>query len=262
MKLLILAAGYAVRLQPLTSNTPKPLLPIGGKPMMDRIIDKTASIEDIDTIHIVSNHKFFQNFVEWKKLRKDASKIFLADDGTLTNDTRLGAIRDMELAVRKGSIDDDLLVIAGDNLFDLDLKVFLKFARSHSDGVSVALYDVGSLEAAKKFGVVHIDGKGLVTDFEEKPQAPKSTLISTGIYFFPRENVPDLREYVNLEGAKLDAPGYYIKWLSIKNKVYGFPFSEKWYDIGDLKSYKAADEEYTKKGPTSPSDPNKSGMAS
>jgi glucose-1-phosphate thymidylyltransferase len=166
----------------------------------------------------------------------------------VTNEARLGAIRDMELAIREASIDDDLLVIAGDNLFDLDLTAFLKFAKSHNDGVCVALYDVRSLEAAKKFGVVRIDGTGLVTDFEEKPQNPKSTLISTGIYFFPRHEVAGLREYVNLEGAKLDAPGYYIRWLSAKNKVYGFPFSEKWYDIGDLESYKRADEEYTKKG--------------
>ena len=248
MRLLILAAGYAVRLQPLTLNTPKPLLPIGGKSMIDRILAKTESIKNIDAIHVVSNHKFIQNFVGWKSSRKDASRIFLVDDGTMTNDTRLGAIRDMELAIREASIDDDLLVIAGDNLFDLDLAVFLKFAKSHNDGVCVALYDVGSLEAAKKFGVVRIDGKGLVVDFEEKPQAPKSTLISTGIYFFPREKVAFLRKYVNLEGAKLDAPGYYIKWLSVNDKVYGFPFSEKWYDAGDLESYKRSDEEYTKKG--------------
>ena len=248
MKLLILAAGYAIRLQPLTLNTPKPLLPVGGRKMIDRIIDKTASINGIDVIHIVSNHKFFQNFVEWRKSHKDGSRILLVDDCTMTNDTRLGAIRDMELAVREGSIDDDLLVIAGDNLFDLDLGIFLKFSKDHNDGVSVALYDVGSLEAAKKFGVVRIDDAGKVTEFEEKPETPKSTLISTGIYYFPRKKAALLRKYVNSQGAKLDAPGYYIKWLSANDKVYGFPFSEKWYDIGDLESYRRADEEYTKKG--------------
>jgi glucose-1-phosphate thymidylyltransferase len=248
MRLLILAAGYAVRLQPLTLNTPKPLLSIGGKSMMDRILAKTAAIKEVKVVHVVSNHKFFKNFVHWKKSRPDVPRISLVDDGTMTNDTRLGAIRDMELAIRQGLIDDDLLVIAGDNLFDLDLASFLKFAVSHSDGVSVALHDVGNLDAAKKFGVVAIDGKGLVTDFEEKPQSPKSTLISTGIYFFPKKKVPNLGEYVNLKGAKLDAPGYYIRWLSDNDKVYGFPFSEKWYDIGDLESYKRADEEYTRKG--------------
>lgn len=248
MRLLVLAAGYAVRLQPLTLNTPKPLLPIGGKLMIDRILDKALCAKEVFAVHVVSNHKFFRNFTEWKARRKDGSKIFLVDDGTMTNDARLGAIRDMELAIREGSIDDDLLVIAGDNLFDLDLNVFLRFAGEHNDGVSVALHDVGSLDAAKKFGVVRIDDNGVVTDFEEKPLKPKSTLISTGIYFFPKKKVANLREYVNMEGAKLDAPGYYIKWLSANDKVYGFPFSEKWYDIGDLESYRRADEEYTKKG--------------
>ena len=247
MKLLILAAGYAVRLQPLTLNRPKPLLPVGGVKIIDRILGKTTSIKNIDAIYVVSNHKFFQNFVEWRNGHKDASKIFLVDDGTTTNDARLGAIRDMELAIREGSIDDDLLVIAGDNLFDLDLRVFLNFANSHKNGVSVALYDVGSLEAAKKFGVVLIDDNGKVEEFEEKPEKPKSTLISTGIYYFPRNKIPDLVKYVNSDGAKLDAPGYYIKWLSANRMVYGFPFLEKWYDIGDLGSYKKADEDYGKK---------------
>lgn len=248
MKLLVLAAGYAVRLQPLTLNTPKPLLPVGGKKIIDRILDKTDSINKIDAIHVVSNRKFFKSFVEWRKARKDASRIFLVDDGTMTNDTRLGAIRDMELAIREGDIDDDLLVIAGDNLFDLDLKLFLKFAESHEDGVCVALHDVGSKEAAKRYGVVRIEDDGRVAEFEEKPANPKSTLISTGIYYFPREKASDLQKYVSSPGAKLDAPGYYITWLSVNDKVYGFPFSEKWYDIGDLESYRRADEEYAKKG--------------
>ncbi|MDP2928611.1 MAG: nucleotidyltransferase family protein [Candidatus Omnitrophota bacterium] len=246
MKLLILAAGYAVRLHPLTLSTPKPLLPVGGRKIIDRILDKTTPIESIDAIYVVSNRKFFQNFVEWRKSRKDGSRILLVDDGTMTNDTRLGAIRDMDLVIKEGSIDDELLVIAGDNLFDLDLGIFLKFAQLHNDGVSVALRDVGSLEAAKKFGVVRIDDDGKVTEFEEKPENPKSTLISTGIYYFPRGKVAPLREYVNSQGAKLDAPGYYVGWLSANDKVYGFPFSEKWYDIGDLESYRRADEEYTK----------------
>lgn len=248
MKLLILAAGYAVRLQPLTLHTPKPLLPIGGKKIIDRILDKAAQIKDVDSIYVVSNHKFFQNFVEWQKKCKFGNKISVIDDNTMTNETRLGAIRDMELAIRDKAIDDDLLIIAGDNLFDLRLEKFLSFAKKHSDGISIALYDVGSLETAKKFGVVHIDKTNRVIDFEEKPEKPKSTLISTGIYYFPKEKIADIKKYVNVEGAKLDAPGYYIKWLSVNDRVYGFSFSQDWYDIGDMESYKKADEEYTKKG--------------
>ena len=248
MKALILAAGYAVRLQPLTLNTPKPLLEVGGKKMIDRIIDKVNTIPGIDSIYVVSNHKFIKSFEEWVKTFKSKANISLIDDGTLTNETRLGAIRDMYLSIKEKSIDDDLLVIAGDNLFDLDLRTFLNFAKKHSDGVSVGLYDIGSLDAAKKFGVVRIDKEEKVVEFEEKPQEPKSTLISTGIYYFPKDKIKGMMKYVNSEGAKLDAPGYYIRWLSVNDKVYGFSFSENWYDIGDIESYKRANEEYLKKG--------------
>lgn len=247
MKALILAAGYAVRLQPLTLNTPKPLLAVGGKKIIDRIIDKILNLEDLDDITVVTNRKFHQNFVEWLKMCGYKKKISLVEDGTLTNEARLGAIRDMELAIKKRSIDEGLLVIAGDNLFEMDIKAFMDFALSKKDGVSVALYDVGSLEAAKRYGVVSIDKTGRVIEFEEKPSSPKSTLASTGIYYFPKEYVSGISGYLKTEGTKNDAPGYYIKWLSMNDKVYGFSFSQKWYDIGDIESYKKADEEYTKK---------------
>jgi glucose-1-phosphate thymidylyltransferase len=247
VKALILAAGYAVRLQPLTLHTPKPLLPVGGKKMIDWIIDKVASgVKNVDSIYVVCNHRFFRNFEEWLTGAELKDKISLIDDGTLTNETRLGAIRDLYLAIGEKAIKDDLLVIAGDNLFHLDLGVFLNFAGRHIDGVSIALYDVGSLDAAKKFGVIGIDEDNKVTEFEEKPLNPKSTLISTGIYFFPKGKLSDIVKYVNTEGVKLDAPGYYIKWLSMNDKVFGFSFSEKWYDIGDMESYKQADKEYNK----------------
>lgn len=247
MKILILAAGYAVRLQPLTLNTPKPLLPVGGRKMLDRIVDKAAVIKEADAIYVVSNSKFFRNFVEWQKGSAYRDKIFLIDDGTMTNETRLGAIRDIALAISEKSINDDLLVIAGDNLFEFDLAKFINFAKKHADGVSVALYDIGDLEAAKKFGVVRVDSKGMVIEFEEKPQAPKSTLVSTGIYYFPGNKVSGISDYVKSESQKLDAPGYYMKWLSANDKVYGFSFKEKWCDIGDIASYNKADEEYKNK---------------
>lgn len=248
MKILILAAGYAVRLQPLTLNTPKPLLPIGGKKMIDRILERAGPLKGADSIYVVSNNKFIRNFEEWASQSPYSAKISIIDDGTLTNETRLGAIKDMALCIKEKSIEDDLLVIAGDNLFHLDLSKFLSFACKHRAGVSVAVYDVGSLQAATKFGVISVDKNNKVIEFEEKPARPKSTLISTGIYFFPKEKIRDVMTYVNSPGQKLDAPGYYISWLTANDKVYAFPFSEKWYDIGDMDSYKKADEEYTKKG--------------
>ena len=248
MKLLILAAGYAIRLQPLTLQTAKPLLPVGGKSIINRILDKTASVKDIDSIYVVSNHKFFKNFEEWVRESPYRDRISLIDDGSISNDKRLGAIRDMELSISRKSINDDLLVIAGDNLFNLNMVEFLNFAKKNNDGVSIAVYDVGSIDAAKKYGVVTIDKTKRVVELEEKPEDPKSTLISTGIYYFPKNKLADIVKYVNSADAKLDAPGYYIKWLCANDKVYGFPFSEEWYDIGDIDSYKKADAEYTKKG--------------
>lgn len=247
MKALILAAGYAVRLQPLTLDTPKPLLTIGGKKIIDRILGKVLKVKGIDTVYVVANHRFFQNFEEWLKNYVYKNKISLIDDGTVSNETRLGAIKDLELAIEKKSIEDDLLVVAGDNLFELELDRFLDFTKKHPDGVSIALYDIGDIGAAKKFGVVKKGKDDIIAEFEEKPEKPKSTLISTGIYYFPKETLKYIKEYIGL-GTKLDAPGYYIQWLIKTHKVYGFSFSQQWYDIGDIESYKRADAEYKQKG--------------
>jgi len=246
MKALILAAGYAVRLQPLTLHTSKSLLVVGGRKIIDRIIDKITALPEISQIHIITNARFFSAFREWLGQSPHKDMISVINDGTLNNDTRLGAIKDMELAIKKKAIADDLLVVAGDNLFDFELAKFLDFAVAKPDGVSVALYDIEDLENAKNFGVVKADNNNIVVDFEEKPQDPKSTLISTGIYYFPKEKLPFIKEYVKMQN-KLDAPGNCISWLSKAGRVYGFVFTEDWYDIGSTESYKRADREYLKK---------------
>ncbi len=246
MKILILAAGYAVRLKEITRDRPKPLLDIGRRKIIDRIIEKVASLEGAPSIYIVTNAKFFDSFDKWLKTSKEKKRTALINDGSTLNENRLGAIKDIDLAIKKGAIDDDLLVIAGDNLFDFDLGEFLKFAVTRPDGVSVALHDIKDIESAKRFGVVSVDEKKRVVDFEEKPANPKSTLISTGIYYFPREKLRFIKEYV-ATSDKLDAPGYCIGWLSRRDKVHGFVFSEDWYDIGDVESYKRADNKYLEK---------------
>jgi len=245
MKIIILAAGYAVRLQPLTLNMPKSLLPVGGRTILDRILDKLRGIEGWDRVYIVSNGKFAGKFGEWLKTVPVKDKIDIINDGSTTNDNRLGAIKDMALVLKEKGVDDDTLVIAGDNLFEMDLGGFMKFARAN-DGVSVALYDIGDKTLARSFGVVSVDRNGLVTDFEEKPPEPKSSLVSTGIYYFPKNKLPFIKKYVKMQ-SKLDAPGYYIGWLSKEDKVYGFSFLEDWYDIGNIDSYKNADRKYTEK---------------
>ena len=246
MKIIILAAGYATRLQPLTLNTPKSLLSVGGKTILDRILDKIEAVDAWNSIYVVSNAKFFGNFNDWLKTYRHKDKVVIIDDGTTSNDNRLGAIKDMEIAVRTHSIDDDLLVVAGDNLFELNLNDFLRFAKARSDGVSVALYDVGSLELAKNYGIVEIDKNCKVIDFEEKPKEPKSTLSSTGLYYFPKNKLSFIEKYVTMQN-KLDAPAYYIGWLSKTDTVYGYTFLEDWYDIGNIESYKKADQKYAEK---------------
>jgi len=246
MKIVILAAGYAVRLRPLTLDTPKSLLAVGGRTIMDRIMDKIAGLGGRDRIYVVSNSKFFDKFNEWANASGEKDRITVINDGSATNEDRLGAIRDLALAMEANSIDEDTLVVAGDNLFDFDLKRFVRFAGEKKDGVSIAAYDIGDIALAKNFGVVKVDDNGAVTDFEEKPPQPKSTLVSTGIYYFPKNKLSFIKEYVKMQD-KLDAPGYYIGWLSKKDRVYGFSFLEDWYDIGNIESYKKADAEYTEK---------------
>ena len=244
MKALILAAGYAVRLGTLTSNRPKPLLEINKRSMLDRILDKIFDIKEIGSIYIVTNNRFFENFDKWLKASRYKAKTSLINDGSNTNETRLGAIRDLELAIKERSIDEDLLVVAGDNLFDMGMKKFLKFAKSKSDGATIALHDIKSLQSAKNFGVINLDENDRVIEFEEKPDNPKSTLVSTGIYYFPKNRLPLIEEYVKMQVKLPDAPGYYISWASKMDKVYGYVFLEDWYDIGSVESYEKADKEY------------------
>lgn len=247
MKILILAAGYAVRLYPLTLDTPKSLLDIGKRTIIDRIFDKIEALRGVDAIYIITNEKFFGKFKAWLEASPWRQSVNLINDGSASDETRLGAIKDLYIAIIKESIDSDLLVIAGDNLFDFDLSRFLSFAFDKRDGISVALYDIKDIKAARQFGVVKINDDNRVINFEEKPENPKSTLISTGIYYFPKEKLSLIKQYVTLGDKKIDAPGYYISWLSRVDKVYGFTFREDWYDIGNLESYRKADREYLRK---------------
>lgn len=247
MKIIILAAGYATRLEPLTLKISKSLLAVGKKKILDRILEKIEKLGDPATsIIIISNAKFFKAFNDWLKTARYKNGISIINDGSISNETRLGAIKDLELAIRQKAIDDDILIVAGDNLFDFDLADFLKFARSKHDGVSVALHDIKDKKEARRFGVVKLDSNFKIIDFEEKPEEPKSTLISTGIYYFPKKKVHLIEKYVKMQN-KFDAPGYYISWLTSTDNVYGFTFMEDWYDIGNIDSYRIADRDYLKK---------------
>ena len=242
MKVLILAAGYATRLYPLTLNKPKPLLEVGGMPIVDHILRIVEGSKELTGVLVVTNNKFHKNFNEWKDGVKFPHPIEVINDGTLSNDDRLGAIGDMNLALQKANIDEDLMVIAGDNLFDFELDGFVKFAKSH-DGATVGLCDVRERELAKKYGIVKLDDKGKVTLFVEKPADPPSMLAAMCIYYFSKENLHLISDYI-ATGKKQDAPGNLMAWLAGEGRLYGFKIDGRWFDIGDKASLEKAEKEF------------------
>ena len=222
MKALILAAGYATRLRPLTESMPKQLLPIGGRPMVDWILDQIRETE-VDEIHLVTNHRFAADFARWAP-----EHVTVHDDGTTSNDDRLGAIGD----VRFVGIDDDLLAIAGDNLFDYSLRDFVEFWRVKEGASCVAVYDVRDRELAKQYGVVELDADGRITGFVEKPESPPTTLCATATYIFARTHVRLVETYLDA-GNPPDQPGNFVAWLQAREPVYAYRFEGDWWDIGD-----------------------------
>ena len=226
MKALILAAGYATRLRPLTDRVPKQLLPVGGRPMLDWILDKLRETS-ADEIHLVTNARFADDFERWAA----GQEVHVHSDGTTSNDDRLGAIGDIRFVQEHADLDDDLLVIAGDNLFDYSLRDFEEFWRS-KDGSALAVYDVGNLALASQYGVVAVDADDRITAFVEKPPNPESTLAATATYLYTREHASRVAEYLADENPP-DAPGNLVAWLYQRAPVYAYRFPGEWHDIGD-----------------------------
>ena len=222
MKALILAAGYATRLRPLTESIPKQLLPIGGRPMVEWILDKVRET-DVDEIHLVTNHRFAEDFERWAP-----DDVTVHDDGTTSNEDRLGAIGDIQFV----GLDDDLLAIAGDNLFEYSLRDYVEFWRGKEDASCVAVHDVGDPELAKQYGIVDVDSDGRITSFAEKPENPRTTLCATATYIFAREHARLVDTYL-ADGNPRDQPGDFVGWLQAREPVYAYSFPGAWWDIGD-----------------------------
>lgn len=247
MKALILAAGYATRLYPLTKTRPKPLLPVAGRPMVDWILDRLRPVGGIDRVHLVSNATFAGHFEAWKAGYAGDLPLDIVNDGTTGDANKKGAVGDLDLVIRERGIDDDLLVVAGDNLFDFDVGEFVRFARGRAGAPAIALKDLGDPALArKKFSTVGLDDAKRIVSFVEKPENPDSSLISICLYFLPRTTLPLVREYL-AGGGNPDAPGYYIQWLVKRTASYGFPFDSLWFDIGDIDSYEKANEVFLKR---------------
>jgi len=241
MKALILAAGYATRLYPLTKDMPKPLLDVAGKPIIDYIIDKIKAVKAIDEVVIVSNNKFSAQFKAWLDNKpKETLKYKLVNDGSNTVEDRLGAVGDIDLSIKECAVKDDLLIVAGDNLFDFNLNDFIAFSRKNSPYHAICLYhDENQLTDLSRFGIVQVDSNSMVTDFEEKPKAPKSRFIATCVYFIPKQKVHLIDAYMK-QGNHRDTPGSYIKWLTKQDRVYGNVCNGTWFDLGDVDALKEA----------------------
>jgi glucose-1-phosphate thymidylyltransferase len=236
MKALILAAGYGTRLYPLTLNTPKPLLPVKGKPIIDHIVEKINAVEAVDEVFVVTNDKFSEHFETWKNESGFEKKITIVNDGTLNNDDRLGAIGDIHFVIKHENVDDDLLVVAGDNLFDFSLQELVRFFKEKKSS-GVAVFDTHDKSMiAGKLGCMELNSEGKVLCFEEKPAEPKSTLASTACYLFTKEDLP-LFDACLQENNTLDNSGEFVKYLLTKRKVHGFTFSGEWHDIGSKEQY-------------------------
>ncbi len=233
MKILILAAGYATRLYPLTKNWPKPLLLVKETPILTHILKKLEQLKSTDEILIITNNKFYDHFKDWEQGCKSKIKIRVINDKTTSEKDRLGSIGDINYVISNYSINEDILVVGGDNLFSFDLKKFVTFAQSKKDDCIIGIYDIKDHSLIKHYGVVTIDKNKRVIDFEEKPQQSKSTLISMCIYYFPKENLRFIKEYVSSKDCH-DTTGDYISWLHKKTKVLGYLFDGVWYDIGDI----------------------------
>ena len=240
MKCLILAAGYATRLYPLTENFPKPLLPVQGKPILDWLIDDIDTLSAVDEYVVISNHKFAHHFDSWAKGK--TQKITVVDDGTESNDTRLGAVCDIQFAIDKLKIDDEMLVIAGDNLLDFSLTRFITYAKSKGTSCIMRYYEADE-KRLTKCGVVEIDGNDKIVGMEEKPQCPKSHWCCPPFYYYTKEDAKLVKRGIEL-GCGTDAPGSYIAWLCSVTDVHAMEMPGRRYDIGNLESYKSVEEEY------------------
>ncbi len=249
MKAILLCAGYATRLHPLTIDTPKHLLDIGEKPILEHVLEKIEHIEPIDTVYLITNDKFFYSFLEWAKgyASKNplAKKITIINDGTSSNEDRLGALGDIQFTIEKKHIKDDILLVAADNLFDFSLKDMHSFFED-AGKTTIALYDVKEKRLARHYGVVEVDESHKLVHFVEKPKEPKSTLISTGIYMIPKKDVPLFRVYI-AQGNSADKIGSFFEWIHTKQDVYCYITEEPWYDIGTLDQLEEAREHFAKK---------------
>ena len=247
MKAIVLVAGYASRLYPLTLNTPKALLTLNNVTLLDYLMEKVSELDVIDEVILVSNQKFYQNFIDWKKTYTGNKKITILNDGTTTNENRLGAIGDTEFAIQKLNIDDEIMLLVSDNYFTFSLKDFYNFyLEKKSDCILVTEFE--DLEyLGKHFACVKVNEKNQITSMVEKPGGiPDTNIGAYASYIYTKESVRMIKEYLE-QGNNKDAPGNFPSWLYTKKPVFAYPFQGECYDIGTIEVYNSLNEKLSKK---------------
>ena len=240
MKCLILAAGYATRLYPLTENFPKPLLKVGEKTILDWLIDDIDGTGLVDEYIVISNHKFAPHFDAWAK--EHSLPITVVDDGTSTNETRLGAVCDMQFAIEKLGIDDDLLVIAGDNVLDFSLTAFIRYAEDKGTSCTMRYWEEDG-KRLRKSGISEVGEGDVLLSLEEKPEDPKSNWCTPPFYFYMREDARKIGDAI-ADGCGTDAPGSLVAWMCRHAVLHSMEMPGSRYDIGNLESYEAVKKNY------------------
>ncbi len=248
MKVIILAAGYATRLYPLTLTRPKPLLPVAGKPMINYVLDNLAPIDGIKHIYVVTNAKFADQFQAWADQSHSCRPkldFTIINDGSTDDSNKLGAIGDLHLVLRKASIQDDIIVVAGDNLFSQSLEGFGRFCRKKNAPV-LGVYDVGNLDEVKKYNNIRLDSDGRIIEFEEKPRHPRSALIGIALYYYPKSTLPLIYQYI-ADGNNPDQPGRLVQWLYPRTPFYTWQVPGLWFDIGAKETLDEANRIFSSK---------------
>ena len=240
MKCLILAAGYATRLYPLTENFPKPLLKVGEKTILDWLVDDIDGAGLVDEYVVISNHKYAHHFDAWAKTK--LQKITVVDDGTDSNETRLGAVKDIQFAIDALKLDDEMLVIAGDNVLDFSLTTFVRYAAQKGTSCIMRYYEQDAKRLTKS-GIVCIDDSDRILEMEEKPANPKSHWCCPPFYYYTRQDAKLISRGIE-SGCGTDAPGSYIAWLCTQTEVHAMEMPGSRYDIGNLESYEKVQREY------------------
>lgn len=240
MKCFILAAGYATRLYPLTENFPKPLLQVGGKTILDWLVDDIDRLGEVDEFVVISNHKYAHHFIDWTGTKPQ--KITVLDDGTMSNETRLGAVKDIQFAMDALKVDEDVLVIAGDNVLDFSLTEFISYAKEKNTSCIMRYYEPDAKKLLKS-GVVTVDENDKVSNMTEKSLTPATNWCCPPFYFYVRDDIKRVDESIR-EGCQTDAPGSFAAWLCARTVVHAMQMPGSRYDIGNLDSYEKVNAEY------------------